>query len=218
MFGGAGGDGPAGGGAPCGCALVGSGARGGGWRSRLWGSEGWGTEGCVSGCLLLCVSGCLLLCVLVCVRCVLVCVRCVLVSWCLCVCLGWEGVGAVGMKVVLDESGHGMKSATFIPNLDETVPNLRAKVYVYSASVLCLGKVSENPQSNIVWEDKLTWFKSSSEYRALDTSDGEPMEFEWNVFPGFISLQLVQEVQQFMNKMGEPEQFQGRVVFNVDVQ
>ena len=33
--------------------------------------------------------------------------------------------------------------------------------------------MSENPQSNIVWEDKLTWFKSSAHYRALDTIDGE---------------------------------------------
>ena len=66
---------------------------------------------------------------------------------------------------------------------DEEVISLSlAKVYVFSDSVLCLGKVNEIPQSNTVWEDKLTWFKSSSEYRALDTIDGEPMEFEWNIF------------------------------------
>ena len=44
-------------------------------------------------------------------------------------------------------------------------------------------------------------------------STEEPLEFEWNMFPGFTTLQLVQEVQQFMNKMGEPEQFQGRIIF-----
>ena len=32
-------------------------------------------------------------------------------------------------------------------------------------------------------------------------------------FPGFTSLQLVEEVQKLMNKMGEPEQFQGRIIF-----
>ena len=65
---------------------------------------------------------------------------------------------------------------------DEEVIRLsHAKVYVFSDSVLCLGKMSESPQSNSVWEDKLTWFKSSSQYRALDTIDGEPMEFEWNI-------------------------------------
>ena len=39
------------------------------------------------------------------------------------------------------------------------------------------------------------------------------MEFEWNLFSGITTLQLVQEVQKFMNKMGEPEQFQGRIIF-----
>ena len=31
------------------------------------------------------------------------------------------------------------------------------KVYVLSDSVLCLGKMNENPQPNIAWEDRLTW-------------------------------------------------------------
>ena len=48
-----------------------------------------------------------------------------------------------------------------------------------------------------LWEDKLTWFKSSSQNRILDTIDGEPMELEWNIFPGFSTLQLVREVQEF---------------------
>ena len=64
---------------------------------------------------------------------------------------------------------------------EEVVSFSHAKVYVFSDSVLCLGKMNENPQSNIVWEDKLTWFKSSPIYRTLDKIDGEPMEFEWNI-------------------------------------
>ena len=97
---------------------------------------------------------------------------------------------------------------------DEEVISLsHAKVYVFSDSVLCLGKVNENPQSYHAWEDRLTWFKSSSQYRALDTIDGEPMELEWNIFPGFTTLELVREVQKLMSRMGEPAQFQGRVIF-----
>ena len=43
---------------------------------------------------------------------------------------------------------------------DEEVISLsHAKVYVFSDS--------ENPQSNIAWEQRLTWFKSSPEYRNL---------------------------------------------------
>ena len=82
---------------------------------------------------------------------------------------------------------------------DEEVMSLsHAKVYVFSDSVLGLGKVNQNPASNTVWEQQLDWFKDSSQYRTLDTIDGEPMEFEWNIFPRFTTLQLVQEVQKFM--------------------
>ena len=96
---------------------------------------------------------------------------------------------------------------------DEEVVSLsHAKVYVFSDSVLCFGKMSENPLSSIVWEDKLTWFKSSSQYRALDTIDGEPMEFEW-IFPGFTTLQLCNKVQPFLSKMSvEAEDFTGRII------
>ena len=51
---------------------------------------------------------------------------------------------------------------------DEEVISLsHAKAYGFSDSVLCFGKMNENPQSNTVWEDKLTWFKSSPQYRAF---------------------------------------------------
>ena len=73
--------------------------------------------------------------------------------------------------------------------------------------------MNQNPTSNTVWEQQLDWFKDSSQYRTLDTIDGEPMEFEWNIFPGFTAMQLVQEVQKFMNKMSDPDQFQGRIIF-----
>ena len=96
---------------------------------------------------------------------------------------------------------------------EEVISLSHAKVYVFSDSVFCLGKVNQNPTSNTVWEDQLGWFKDSPQYGALDTIDGEPIEFEWNIFPGFTTLELVREVQKFMSKMGEPEQFQGRIIF-----
>ena len=97
---------------------------------------------------------------------------------------------------------------------EEVLSLLHTKVYVFSDSVLCLGKMNENPQSNIAWEDRSTWFKSSSEYRALDRIDGESMEFEWNIFPGFNTLQLSQEVQEVLLRLNEtPEKFTGRIIF-----
>ena len=78
---------------------------------------------------------------------------------------------------------------------DEEVISLSlAKACVFSDSLLCLGKMNQNPESNSAWEEKLTWFKSSSQHRTLDTIDGEPMEFKWNIFPGFTTLQLCNKV------------------------
>ena len=69
---------------------------------------------------------------------------------------------------------------------DEEVISLsHAKVYVFSDSVICLGWVNQNQTTNNAWEQQLGWFKESSQYRILETIDGEPMEFEWNIFPGF---------------------------------
>ena len=98
-------------------------------------------------------------------------------------------------------------------NDEEVISLSHVNVYVFSDSVLFLGKVTQNPASNTVWEEQLSWFKDSPQYRTLDTIDGEPMEIEWNIFPGFTTLQLVDKVQEFMNKMGDPEQFQGRIIF-----
>ena len=60
---------------------------------------------------------------------------------------------------------------------EEVVSLSRAKVYLFLDSVLCFGKMSENPLSNVVWEDKLSWFESSSQDRTLDIIDGEPREY-----------------------------------------
>ena len=50
---------------------------------------------------------------------------------------------------------------------EQVISLLHRKVCVLSDSLSCLGKMNENPQSNIAWEDRLTWFKCSSQYRAL---------------------------------------------------
>ena len=83
---------------------------------------------------------------------------------------------------------------------DKKVINLqRTKVYVFSDSVLCLGKIHENPQSNDAWEDRLGWCKSSPEFRNFNRIDSEPMEFEWNIFPGFTTLELCTKVQELLS-------------------
>ena len=79
---------------------------------------------------------------------------------------------------------------------------------------MCLGKIHENPRANTAWEERLAWFKSSLEYRNLDRIGGEPIEFEWNIFPGFTTLQLSHKVQELLLRLGEtPENFTGRIIF-----
>ena len=90
----------------------------------------------------------------------------------------------------------------------------REDLRILADSVLYLGKMNENPQSNTIWEDKLTWFKSSSQYRALDTIDGETNGIRVEYFPEFTTLQLVREVQEFLTKMSEePEDLTSWIIF-----
>ena len=62
---------------------------------------------------------------------------------------------------------------------DETVINLqRAKGYVFSDSVLCLGKVHQHPKSNEAWRGRIGWIITEERYRDNDGISGEPTEFE----------------------------------------
>ena len=98
-------------------------------------------------------------------------------------------------------------------NDEEVISLSHAKVYVFSDSLLCLGKMNQNPTSNTVWERQLGWFKYSPPYRTLDIIDGEPMEFECHLSLGFTTLQLCYKVQEFMSKMSDPSEFKGRIIF-----
>ena len=67
---------------------------------------------------------------------------------------------------------------------DERIINLqRAKVYVFSDSVLCLGKIHQNPDANEAWKKRIKWITTSQSHRDFDGISGEPAEVEWNIFP-----------------------------------
>ena len=68
---------------------------------------------------------------------------------------------------------HSWKYLSFIG--DERIINLqRAKVYVFSDSVLCLGKIHHNPESYEAWKKRIEWITSSQSYRNFDGINGEP--------------------------------------------
>ena len=97
----------------------------------------------------------------------------------------------------------------------ETVINVqRTKVYVFSDSVLCLGRILQHPDSNEAWKKRIEWIITEKSYRDYDGIDGEPTEFEWNIFPGFTTLQLCGKINDLLSDLGEtPETFTGRILF-----
>ena len=80
--------------------------------------------------------------------------------------------------------------------------------------MLCLGRIHQHPESNEAWKKRIEWIKSSQNYRNFDRIGGEPTEFEWNIFPGFTTLQLYGNVTDLLSNLGEtPETFTGRILF-----
>ena len=85
-----------------------------------------------------------------------------------------EDIFNVG-KIHLEK--HSWKHLSLIG--DETVINLqRAKAYVFSDSVLCLGRVHQHPQSNEAWKERIGWIITDKSYRDYDGINGEPTKFE----------------------------------------
>ena len=103
---------------------------------------------------------------------------------------------------------------------DEIVINLqRTKVYVFSDSVLCLGKVLQHPESNEAWKNRVAGVRAERSYRDYDAINGESTEFEWNIFPGFTTLQLCDKVSDLLSPMGQtPEIFHWKNSLYVNVQ
>ena len=71
---------------------------------------------------------------------------------------------------------------------DERIINLqRTKVYVFSDSVLCLGKILQNPESDEAWEQRLGWIKSSQNTETLTESTAS----QWNSSGIYPTIQYV---------------------------
>ena len=116
----------------------------------------------------------------------------------------------------LDKILWGKNSWTRLSLIDdEIVINLqRTKVYVFSDSVLCLGKVLQHPESNEAWKNRVAGIRSENSYRDYDALNGESTEFEWNIFQGFTTLQLCGKINDLLSDLGQtPETFTGRILF-----
>ena len=98
---------------------------------------------------------------------------------------------------------------------DPVIINFQStKVYVFSDSVLRLGKVLQHPECNEAWRNRLAGVRAERNYRDFEDVKGESTEFEWNIFPGFTSLQLCDRISNLLSSLGQsPETFTGRILF-----
>ena len=98
---------------------------------------------------------------------------------------------------------------------DPVIINLQStKVYVFSDSVLCLGKVLQHPECNEAWKNRVAGVRAERNYSDFEDIKGESTEFEWNIFPGFTSLQLCDKISNQLSSLGQsPETFTGRILF-----
>ena len=62
------------------------------------------------------------------------------------------------------------------------------------------------------WEGQVEEFKMSASYKELTGIDGEPIEFEYNTFPGFTSLQILQEIRNNLQKLRESHVYGGNII------
>ena len=97
---------------------------------------------------------------------------------------------------------------------DQVIQWTEAKGRVYSDSVPCLVKMSLHSEAIGRWEGQVVDFQMSAAYGELLGIDGEALEFEWNIFPGFTPLQILQEFQNKLQKRNiELEKFTDRIIF-----
>ena len=88
------------------------------------------------------------------------------------------------------------------------------KVFVFSDSVLCLGKVLQHLECNETWKNRVAGVRAERNYSDFEDVKGESTEFEWNIFQGFTSLQLCDRISDLLSSLGQtPEKFTGRILF-----
>ena len=97
---------------------------------------------------------------------------------------------------------------------DQAITWTKAKVRVYSDSFLFVGKMNDSKDAITRWEGQVEEFKMYPSYKELSGIDGEAIEFDWNIFSGLSSLQILQEIQQDLDrKIIQPEEFTDRIIF-----
>ena len=74
-------------------------------------------------------------------------------------------------------------------------------------------KTHDQSEANEKPKSQIREFQQSNEYAELSGIDGESIEFEWNTFPGFRSIEILKKIPEDLEaRQINPEQFEGRVL------
>ena len=87
-----------------------------------------------------------------------------------------------------------------------------ARAYVFSDSVLCVGKMGDDPIAT--WKSKIKWYSENNHFKDMNRIDCMPTEFEWKIFPGITTSGLLEKIRSLMRDLQcEPELFNDRIIF-----
>ena len=87
-----------------------------------------------------------------------------------------------------------------------------AKTYVFSDSVLCVGKFGDDPIAT--WKSEIKCYSENNHFKDMNRIDGMPTEFEWKIFPRITALGLLKKIQKLpIGPQCELEHFKGRFIF-----
>ena len=100
-------------------------------------------------------------------------------------------------KEITDVSTIGFKDATWMSTrllCEKAYQITNAKTYVFSASVLCVGKMGDDPVAT--WKSKIEWYSENNHFKDMNRIDGMPTEFECKIFRGITTLGLLEKIQK----------------------
>ena len=114
-------------------------------------------------------------------------------------------------KEITGVSTLGFKDATWMSTsslCSKAYQITNAKANVFSDSVLCVGKMGDDPIAN--WKTKIEWYSENNHLKDMNRIDGKPTEFEWKIFPGittpkeqayFENFVMGSDATEFVNKV-----------------
>ena len=109
----------------------------------------------------------------------------------------------------------------WFPSLDENDSVSWSSNQVGKSESACLlrfslvsGKDASHSEANEKWKDQISAFQQDKEYAELSGIDWEPVEFKWNIFTGFTSIEILRQIQRDLKaRHTNPDQFEGRFLF-----